>query len=257
MLKVGIVGLGGRMGHALYECCLGLDGAKIVSGIDKNTDTLPSGCSAEVVDDPYKLSAAPDLFIDFSRPECSLNVLKYAKEHGCKVVLGTTGFDYDQKDQIKEYSKHVPIVFAANFSVGVNVLLNLVKKTAQIMGDSDIEIVEAHHRYKVDSPSGTALAIGEAAAAGRNVNLKDVMVSGRDGITGERIYGSIGFSSVRGGDIVGNHTAMFCSEGERLELTHIATSRQTFARGAFRAALWLENKKAGLYDMNEVLGLKA
>ena len=224
MLKVGIVGLGGRMGHALYECCLGLDGAKIVCGIDKNTDTLPSGCSAEVVDDPYKLSAAPDLFIDFSRPDCSLNVLKYAKEHGCKVVLGTTGFDYDQKDQIKEYSKHVPIVFAANFSVGVNVLLNLVKKTAQIMGDSDIEIVEAHHRYKVDSPSGTALAIGEAAAAGRNVNLKDVMVSGRDGITGERIYGSIGFSSVRGGDIVGNHTAMFCSEGERVELSHIIHS---------------------------------
>ena len=113
-----------------------------------------------------------------------------------------------------------------------------------------------YHRYKVDAPSGTALAIGEAAAAGRNVNLKDVMVSGRDGITGERIYGSIGFSSIRGGDIVGEHTAMFCSEGERVELSHIATSRQTFARGAFRAALWLENKKPGLYDMNEVLGLK-
>ena len=123
------------------------------------------------------------------------------------------------------------------------------------MADADIEIVEAHHRYKVDSPSGTALAIGEAAAAGRNINLKDVMVSGRDGIVGERPYGAIGFSSIRGGDIVGEHTAMFCSEGERLELSHIATSRQNFARGAFRAALWLEDKKPGLYGMNEVLGL--
>lgn len=255
MLKVGIVGLGGRMGHALWDCCLGLDGAKVVCGIDKSTDTLPSGCNVEVVDEPSKLSAAPDMFIDFSRPECSLNILEYAKQHNCKVILGTTGFDYEQRDKIKEYSKHIPIAFAANFSVGVNVLLNLVKKTAQIMADADIEIVEAHHRYKVDSPSGTALAIGEAAAEGRHVNLKDVMVAGRNGITGERIYGSIGFSSIRGGDIVGEHTAMFCSEGERVELSHIATSRQTFARGAFRAALWLENKKPGLYDMNEVLGL--
>ena len=193
MLKVGIVGIGGRMGHALWDCCLGLDGAKVVCGIDKSTDSLPSGYNIEVVDEPSKLSQAPDLFIDFSRPECSLSVLEYAKEHQCKVVLGTTGFDYEQKDKIKEYSKKIAIVFAANFSVGVNILLNLVKKTSKIMADADIEIVEAHHRYKVDAPSGTALAIGEAAAAGRNVNLKDVMVSGRDGITGERIYGSIGF----------------------------------------------------------------
>ena len=256
MLKVGIVGIGGRMGHALWDCCLGLDGAKIVCGIDKSTDSLPSGCNIEVVDEPSKLSQAPDLFIDFSRPKCSLSVLEYAKEHQCKVVLGTTGFDYEQKAKIKEYSKKIAIVFAANFSVGVNILLNLVKKTSKIMADADIEIVEAHHRYKVDAPSGTALAIGEAAAAGRNVNLKDVMVSGRDGFSGERIYGSFGLSSIRGGDIVGEHTAMFCSEGERVELSHIASSRQTFARGAFRAALWLENKKPGLYDMNEVLGLK-
>ena len=152
MLKVGIVGLGGRMGHALRDCCLGLDGAKVVCGIDKSTDTLPSGCNVEVVDEPSKLSAAPDMFIDFSRPECSLNILEYAKQHNCKVILGTTGFDYEQRDKIKEYSKHIPIVFAANFSVGVNVLLNLVKKTAQIMADADIEIVEAHHRYKVDTP---------------------------------------------------------------------------------------------------------
>ena len=255
MLKVGIVGIGGRMGHALWECCLGTDGAKVVCGIDKSTDTLPYGCNVEVVDEPSKLSQAPDLFIDFSRPECSLNILEYAKAHNCKVILGTTGFDYDARDKIKEYSKHIPIVFAANFSVGVNILLNLVKKASAIMADADIEIVEAHHRYKVASPSGTALAIGEAAAAGRIINLKDVMVSGRDGIVGERPYGAIGFSSIRGGDTVGELTAMFCSVGERLELSHIATSRQNFARGAFRAALWLEDKKPGLYGMNEVLGL--
>ena len=255
MLKVGIVGFCGRMGHALWECCLGTEGAKVVCGIDTNTTSLPIGCNVEVVDDPYKLSEAPDLFIDFSRPLCSLNVLKYAKEHQCSVVLGTTGFDYAQRDQIKEYSKYIPICMAANFSIGVNLLLNLVKKATSIMADADLEIIEAHHRYKVDAPSGTALALGEAAACGRHVNLKDVMISGRDGITGERQYGSIGFSSVRGGDIVGEHTCMFCSEGERLELKHIATSRQNFARGAFRAALFLEGKNAGLYSMNEVLGL--
>ena len=255
MLKICIVGLGGRMGHALWECCRGLADAKVVCGIDKNRDSLPNGCNVEVVPNINELSVVPDLIIDFSRPECSMAVLAYAKEHNCAVVLGTTGFDYDQRDKIKDYSKVIPIVLSANFSVGVNILLNLVQKTAAVMADADIEIVEAHHRYKVDAPSGTALAIGEAAAAGRNVNLKDVMVAGRDGITGERIYGSIGFSSIRGGDIVGEHTAMFCSEGERVELGHVATSRQTFARGALRAASWLSGKKPGLYGMNEVLGL--
>ena len=129
MLKVGIVGIGGRMGHALWDCCLGLDGAKVVCGIDKSTDSLPSGCNIEVVDEPSKLSQAPDLFIDFSRPECSLSVLEYAKEHQCKVVLGTTGFDYEQKEKLKESSKKIALVFAANFSVGVNIQLHLVKKT--------------------------------------------------------------------------------------------------------------------------------
>ena len=255
MLKIGIVGLSGRMGHALYECAQGNDVAKVVCGIDSNTTSVPAGCNVEVVATPEALSQAPDMFIDFSRPQCSLNVLEYSKKHGCAVILGTTGFDYAQKDKIKEYSRYIPIVLSANFSIGVNVLLNLVKKAAEIMNDADLEIVEAHHRYKVDSPSGTAIALGEAAASGRHIALKDVMVSGRDGITGERQYGTIGFSSIRGGDIVGEHNCMFCSEGERLELKHIATSRQNFARGAFRAALWLEGRSAGLYSMNEVLGL--
>ena len=155
--------------------------------------------------------------------------------------------------KIKNAAKTIPLVMAANFSVGVNVLLNLIHKAAGILSDSDLEIVEAHHRYKVDAPSGTALAMGEAAASARHVSLEDVMVAGRAAQTGARQYGSIGFSSIRGGDIVGEHTAMFCADGERLELKHIATSRQTFAAGALRAARWLENKKPGFYGINDVL----
>ncbi len=255
MLKVGIIGIGGRMGHALYECCLGLCDVKVVCGVDKNADNLPLGFSEEVVPKVTDLSKAPDLFIDFSRPECSMEVLAYAKEHNVKMVLGTTGFSAEELSKIREYSRSIAIVFASNFSVGVNVLLDLIEKTSRIMADADLEIIEAHHRYKVDAPSGTALSMGEAAARGRNVTLKDVMVAGRSGITGERSYGTIGFSSIRGGDIVGEHKAMFCTEGERVELGHVATSRQTFAKGAFRAALWVNDKKPGLYSMKHVLGL--
>lgn len=255
MLKVGVVGLCGRMGHTLFDCAIGLEGIKIVCGIDKQVNDAPLNCSVEIKEDPYQLSVKPDIFIDFSRPDCSLKILAYAKEHKIPVVLGTTGFDDDDKDFIKECSKHIPIVHSANFSVGVNIILSLVQKTAATMLDADIEIVEAHHRYKVDAPSGTALALGEAAASGLNVNLKDVMVAGRSGITGQRQYGTIGFSSIRGGDIVGEHKAMFCCDGERVEIGHVATNRGTFARGALRAALWLENRKNGLYSMNDVLDL--
>lgn len=255
MLKVCIVGISGRMGHAIFECCQGLEGIKVVSGIAKSDTPLPLGFNGQVVDSVEQLSQAPDVFIDFSRPECSLKVLAYAKEHGARVVLGTTGFDDDAKSQIVSAARTVPIVFAANFSVGVNVILALIKKTASIMQDADIEIFESHHRYKVDAPSGTALAMGEAAAAGRNVALKDVMVVGRNGITGERQYGTIGISSIRGGDVVGEHKALFLSDGEHVGIEHVATSRATFARGALRAAMWMEEKKPGLYTMNEVLGL--
>lgn len=255
MLKVCIVGLSGRMGHVVFDCIQGMEGFKVISGIAKNDTPLPIGFNGELVDSVEKLSAAPDVFIDFSRPECSLKVLSYAKEHGCKVVLGTTGFDDDGKSKIIATARHIPIVFAANFSVGVNVMLALIRKTAAIMQDADLEIVEAHHRYKVDAPSGTALAMGEAAAEARGVALRDVMVAGRNGITGERQYGTIGMSSIRGGDVVGEHKAMFLSEGERVGIEHVATSRATFGRGALRAAIWLENKKPGMYSMNEVLGL--
>ena len=256
MLKVCIVGLSGRMGHVLFECCQGMEGVKVISGIAEGGTPLPLGFNGEFVDSVEKLSAVPDVFIDFSRPECSLKVLDYAKEHGSQVVLGTTGFDEDGKSKIYAVSRQVPIVFAANFSVGVNVMLALIHKTAAIMADADLEIVEAHHRYKVDAPSGTALAMGEAAAAARKVALKDVLVAGRNGITGERQYGTIGMSSIRGGDVVGEHEAMFLSDGERVSIGHVATSRATFARGALRAALWVSAKRPGLYSMNEVLGLE-
>lgn len=255
MLKVGIVGISGRMGHVLWDSALGMDGLKVVCGIDRNPSALPLGCNVEVVPTPSAFTVIPDVLIDFTRPDCSLNVLEYAKANNIRVVLGTTGFEDSQKDKIKDYAKHIPIVFAANFSVGINILLSLIKKTASIMQDADIEIVEAHHRYKVDCPSGTALAMGEAASEGRGVDLKDVMVAGRDGITGARQYGTIGFSSIRGGDIVGDHSVMFCSDGERVSLNHMASSRATFARGALQAAMWLSDKKPGLYSMNEVLGL--
>ena len=255
MLKVGIVGISGRMGHAIYETCVGLEGVKVVLGIDRNTEGAPVGFNAPLVSNVKEITQDPDIFIDFTRPACSLEILEYAKEHNIRVILGTTGFTDEQKAQITKASRQIPIVMAANFSVGVNVILDLVKKAAAIMADADVEIVEAHHRYKVDAPSGTALAMGEAAAAGRNVNLADVMVQGRQGITGERQYGTIGFSSIRGGDIVGDHTAMFCCDGEIVEIAHHASSRANFARGAMRAALWLEDKKPGFYSMREVLGL--
>ncbi len=255
MLKVCLVGIGGRMGHMLWECSKKIDGLEVVSGIDINADAVPAGCTVEVVPTAAELTAVPDVFLDFTRPVCSLQVLEYAKAHGCRYVLGTTGFDEAGKAAISEAAQVIPVVFAANFSVGVNVLCALMKKAAAIMADADIEIVEAHHRFKVDAPSGTAIAMGEAAAAGRGVKLKDVKVAGRDGITGERKAGTIGFASIRGGDIVGDHTAMFCCDGERLELGHKASSRATFANGALRSALWLADKGPGLYSMQQVLGL--
>ncbi len=255
MLKIGIVGISGRMGHALFECCQGMEGLKVVCGIDRNVQGLPIGFSAPVCADPGQLQVVPDVFLDFTRPDCSLAVLNFAAQHNVRVVLGTTGFSDEQKQIIAQTAKSIPIVFASNYSVGVNVLLSLVRQTAAIMADADIEIVEAHHRYKVDAPSGTALAIGEAAAQGRGVSLNDVSVCGRNGITGERQYGTIGFSAIRGGDIVGNHNAMFCCDGERVEIGHYASSRATFARGALRAAQWLSDKDPGLYSMREVLSL--
>ena len=197
-----------------------------------------------------------DVFIDFTRPEGTLNHLAFCRQNGKGMVIGTTGFDDAGKQAIQEASNEIAIVFAANFSVGVNVMLKLLEKAAKVMGDyTDIEIVEAHHRYKVDAPSGTALAMGEAIAYAMDKELKDIAVYSREGHTGERVPGTIGFATVRAGDIVGEHTAMFADIGERIEITHKASSRMTFANGAVRSALWLKGRRNGLFDMRDVLNL--
>jgi len=197
-----------------------------------------------------------DVFIDFTRPEGTLHHLEFCRRHHKGMVIGTTGFDEAGKQAIREASAQIGIVFAANFSVGVNVMLKLLEKAAKVMGGyTDIEIIEAHHRHKVDAPSGTALAMGEAIAGALNKDLKDCAVYSREGHTGERVPGSIGFATVRAGDIIGEHTAMFADIGERVEITHKASSRMTFANGAVRSALWVNARENGLFDMRDVLDL--
>lgn len=188
-----------------------------------------------------------DVFIDFTRPEGTLNHLAFCRQHGKGMVIGTTGFDEAGKQAIRDAAADIAIVFAANFSVGVNVMLKLLEKAAKVMGDyTDIEIIEAHHRHKVDAPSGTALAMGEAIAHAPDKDLKDCAVYSREGHTGRRVLAPLVFATVRAGDIVGEHTAMFADIGERLEITHKASSRMTFANGAVRSALWLSGKESGL-----------
>jgi 4-hydroxy-tetrahydrodipicolinate reductase len=196
------------------------------------------------------------VLIDFTRPEPSMAYLALCRQHGKKIVIGTTGYSDIQKIAIAKAAQEVAIVFAPNFSVGVNLSLKLLEMAAKVMGDyTDIEIIEAHHRHKIDAPSGTALRMGEVVAQALGRDLKDCAIYGREGNTGERERKTIGFSTIRAGDIVGEHTVMFADEGERVEITHKATSRMTFANGAVRAALWLQDKQSGLYDMQDVLGL--
>jgi len=226
---------------------LGTDAGEL-AGAGKTGVTVQS--SLEAVKDDF------DVFIDFTRPEGTLNHLAFCRKHGKGMVIGTTGFDDAGKQAIQDASRDIAIVFAANFSVGVNVMLKLLEKAAKVMGDyTDIEIVEAHHRYKVDAPSGTALAMGEVIAQALDKELKDCAVYAREGHTGERVPGTIGFATVRAGDIVGEHTAIFADIGERVEITHKASSRMTFANGAVRSALWLKEKDKGLFDMRDVLDL--
>lgn len=197
-----------------------------------------------------------DVLIDFTRPEASLQYLQACEEAKVGMVIGTTGFTAEQKARIAQAAQQVGIVFAPNMSVGVTLLTNLVQAAAKVLKEGyDIEVIEAHHRHKVDAPSGTALRLGEAAAAGAGRDFDEVALYAREGITGERKPESIGFATVRGGDIVGDHTVLFAGIGERIELTHKASSRATFALGALRAAKFLSDKKHGLYDMQDVLGL--
>ena len=242
-IRVAIAGAGGRMGRQLIQAALALEGVQLGAALEREGSSLLG-------------SDAGDVFIDFTRPEGTLNHLAFCRQHGKGMVIGTTGFDEAGKQAIRDAAADIAIVFAANFSVGVNVMLKLLKKAAKVMGDyTDIEIIEAHHRHKVDAPSGTALAMGEAIAHALDKDLKDCAVYSREGHTGERVPGTIGFATVRAGDIVGEHTAMFADIGERLEITHKASSRMTFANGAVRSALWLSGKESGLFDMRDVLDL--
>ena len=267
MMRIAIVGASGRMGLALIQAVALNSQTQLTAAISrpespsigKDAGEL-AGIGALGVTVTNNLMNAIDLFdvlIDFTRPEPSMEYIETCRKAGKSIVIGTTGYDISQKALIAETSQDIPIVLAPNMSVGVNLSLKLLEMTAKVMGSyTDIEIIEAHHRHKVDAPSGTALRMGEVIAETLGYDLEDCAIYGREGNTGERDCNTIGFSTIRAGDIVGEHTVMFADEGERVEITHKATSRMTFAKGAVRAALWLEDEANALYDMQDVLGLK-
>jgi 4-hydroxy-tetrahydrodipicolinate reductase len=249
MTRIGILGAKGRMGRAIALAADEL-GATISGGIDQ--DGVVHGAYASLAE----LAAASDVLVDFTRPDALLGHLQAAVTGNCPIVVGTTGLTPDDHAAIAAAAKKVAVLQAANTSLGVNLLAHLVQEAAARLGPEwDIEIVEMHHRHKVDAPSGTALLLGEAAAQGRGVALGDVADRGRDGITGERREGAIGFASLRGGSVAGDHQVILASEGERIELGHRAENRAIFARGAVKAALWLAGKPIGRYGMGDVLGL--
>lgn len=265
-IRIAIVGAPGRMGRNLIQAVQQAEGVALGAALARSGSSLLGVDAGElagigktgviVSDDLQKVVNDFDVLIDFTRPEGTLEYLTFCRQHNKAMVIGTTGFDEAGKAAIRAAAEEIGIVFAANFSVGVNLVLNLLQQAAKVMGDyADIEIVEAHHRHKVDAPSGTALAMGEAIADAMKWNLDEHAVYAREGHTGERKAQTIGFATVRAGDIVGEHTAMFADMGERVEITHKASSRMTFANGAVKAASWLKNKKSGLYDMRDVLDL--
>jgi 4-hydroxy-tetrahydrodipicolinate reductase len=263
--KIAILGAGGRMGRALIQTVLATEGATLAAAVEHEGSPL-IGQDASVLAGlpPVGLLLGPDpaaiaraaVAIDFTTPGATAKHAALAAEEGVALVVGTTGLAQADEEILHDAAERIPVVYAANYSVGMNLLADLVQRAATSMGpEFDIEIVEMHHRHKVDAPSGSALALGRAAAAGRNVKLDDVAVRGRDGQTGARPKGSIGFAALRGGDVPGDHTVIFAGDGERVELTHKAGGREIFAKGAVRAALWVAGRKPGLYTMRDVLGL--
>lgn len=266
-MRIAVIGAAGRMGKNLILAVQQTDGADLGAAIDRPESSLIGSDAGELAgigrigvplsgDLAGNLDAF-DVLIDFTHPSVSLANIERCRTAGKALVLGTTGFTSDQKKSLAEAARDIPIVFAANFSVGVNLSLKLLDLAARVLGDSvDVEIIEAHHRHKVDAPSGTALRMGEVVAEALGRDLQQVAVYGREGQTGARKRETIGFATVRAGDIVGEHRVLFAGDGERLEITHKASSRMTFAHGAVRAALWLEGRRPGLYDMQDVLGLR-
>ncbi len=264
--RIGIVGCAGRMGRLLLKVAGATEGCVIVGGTEApDSPAVGQDLGAQaglgelgiaVGADPVALFAQSDAVIDFTAPAISVRHAELAAQAEAVLVLGTTGLDTEQDAAIARAAQHAAIVQAANMSLGVNVLLELVERAARMLDpDYDLEIVEMHHRYKVDAPSGTALALGKAAAAGRAVDLDGVAQKVRDGVTGPRRRGDIGFATLRGGDVAGEHSVVLAGDGERIELTHRATNREVFAHGAVKAALWARGKPPGLYAMRDVLGL--
>ncbi len=267
MTRIAVTGAAGRMGRTLIEACTQAEGVQLTAAIDRPGHSLVGADAGElagvgrlnvaVVDDLAKVTADFDVLIDFTAPEATMANLAVCRAAGKRMVIGTTGLGDDQRAQIRDAAADMGIVFAPNMSVGVNLCLKLLQTAAQVLGDDvDIEVIEAHHRHKVDAPSGTALRMGEVVAEALGRDLKQCAVYGREGQTGERDRKTIGFETIRAGDIVGEHTVMFAGIGERVEITHKASSRMTFAKGAVRAAAWLTTQSDGLYDMQDVLGLK-
>ena len=243
-IRYAIAGANGRMGKTLIEAVKAAPDAILAAAFD-------------IDDDPEAALAEADCLIDFTRPEGTLRYLEICRRRGVHMVIGTTGFSPEQKQRIAAAAEEIPIVCAPNMAVGVNAVFKLLDVAARILNEGfDVEIIEAHHRHKVDAPSGTALRMGEIVAAALGRNLQECAIYGREGHTGERPATQIGFATIRGGDIVGDHTVLFAGTGERIEITHRSASRMSYALGALRAARFLRDKKRGLFDMQDVLGLK-
>jgi 4-hydroxy-tetrahydrodipicolinate reductase len=265
-IRVIVSDAAGRMGRMVVRTIHEADGFKLTGALEREDSpwlgqdpALLAGCpgsSLAIVADPLPLLVAADAIIDFSSPAASVELSALAAQARIADVVGTTGLNEEDVAKIDAAARHAPIVLSGNMSVGVNLLAALTRRAASVLGpDFDIEIIEMHHRMKIDAPSGTALLLGEAAAQGRGVSLKDHSARGRDGLTGARRKGDIGFASLRGGSVVGEHSVIFAGEGERVALSHHAEDRALFARGALKAVLWANGRKPGLYSMADVLGL--
>lgn len=264
--RIGVVGAGGRMGRMLVEAAIKENGVELAAAFDVPGSAAVgqsirqlTGFDSDIVvtADLSSGLAGVDCLIDFTRPQGTLAHLDVCRKAGVAMVIGTTGFEADGKERIAEAARDIPIVFAPNMAVGVNVVFKLLDTAARILSQGyDIEIVEAHHRMKIDAPSGTALRMGEVVAGALGRSLDECAIYGREGVTGERDPSTIGFATVRGGDIVGDHTVMFCGIGERVEITHKAASRMPYASGSMRAARFLVGRQSGLFDMQDVLGLR-
>ena len=267
MINIAVTGAAGRMGRALINACQQSESCQLSAAIEHSGNSLLGSDAGDIagggvlgitlVDKLSDVTDQFDILIDFSSTEATLDNLAFCITHKKSIVIGTTGFSDEQKQHISDAAKRINVMFAPNMSVGVNLCFKLLDIAARVLGDDvDIEVIEAHHRHKVDAPSGTALRMGEVVADALGRNLDECAVYGREGNTGERDRKTIVFETIRAGDIVGDHTVMFAAEGERVEITHKASSRMTFANGAVRAAIWLQDQEAGLYDMQDVLGLR-